>query len=64
MDLGADAWQTFRFVTFPHSSGRRCSQGGYSPSRSRSMRSLVTIFTSGAQQTLPIWIFTELLTTS
>ena len=38
MDLGADVFQTFRYVTFPPS-GRRCSPAPCSPSRCPSTRS-------------------------
>jgi putative spermidine/putrescine transport system permease protein len=43
MDLGADGWQTFRFVTFPVLSTALISGG-------------LLAFTAGAQNTLPIWI--------
>lgn len=58
MDLGADAWQTFRFVTFPQL--RTALLAGALLAFALSFDEVVvTIFTSGAQQTLPIWIFTN-----
>jgi putative spermidine/putrescine transport system permease protein len=56
MDLGADGWQTFRFVTFPQL--RSALLAGALLAFALSFDEVVvTIFTSGAQQTLPIWIF-------
>jgi len=58
MDLGADAWQTFRFVTFPQL--RTALLAGALLAFALSFDEVVvTIFTSGAQQTLPIWMFTN-----
>jgi len=58
MDLGADGWQTFRFVTFPQL--RTALLAGALLAFALSFDEVVvTIFTSGAQQTLPIWIFTN-----
>jgi putative spermidine/putrescine transport system permease protein len=58
MDLGADAWQTFRFVTFPQL--RSALLAGALLAFALSFDEVVvTIFTSGAQQTLPIWMFTN-----
>ena len=58
LDLGADAWQTFRFVTFPQL--RSALLAGALLAFALSFDEVVvTIFTSGAQQTLPIWIFTN-----
>ncbi len=58
MDLGADGWQTFRFVTFPQL--RSALLAGALLAFALSFDEVVvTIFTSGAQQTLPIWIFTN-----
>jgi putative spermidine/putrescine transport system permease protein len=58
MDLGADGWQTFRFVTFPQV--RTALLAGALLAFALSFDEVVvTIFTSGAQQTLPIWIFTN-----
>jgi putative spermidine/putrescine transport system permease protein len=59
MDLGADAWQTFLFVTFP--AVRTALLAGALLSFALSFDEIiVTTFTAGAQQTLPIWIFTNL----
>jgi putative spermidine/putrescine transport system permease protein len=58
-DLGADAWQTFRYVTFPQL--RSALLAGALLAFGLSFDEVVvTIFTSGAQQTLPIWIFSNL----
>ena len=55
-DLGADSWQTFRHVTFPQL--RSALGAGALLAFALSFDEvIVTIFTSGAQQTLPIWIF-------
>ena len=58
LDLGADAWQTFRFVTFPQLRSALLA-GALLAFALSSDEVVVTIFTSGAQQTLPIWIFTN-----
>jgi putative spermidine/putrescine transport system permease protein len=58
-DLGADAWQTFRYVTFPEL--RTALLAGALLAFALSWDEvIVTVFTSGAQQTLPIWIFNNL----
>jgi putative spermidine/putrescine transport system permease protein len=58
-DLGADSWQTFRFVTFPQM--RTSLLAGALLAFALSFDEVVvTIFTSGAEQTLPIWIFASL----
>ena len=58
MDLGADTWQTFRFVTFPQLRTALLAAALLAFALSFD-EVVVTIFTSGAQQTLPIWIFTN-----
>jgi putative spermidine/putrescine transport system permease protein len=58
MDLGADSWQTFRFVTFPQLRTALLAAALLAFALSFD-EVVVTIFTSGAQQTLPIWIFTN-----
>jgi putative spermidine/putrescine transport system permease protein len=60
-DLGADTWQTFRFVTLP--SMRTALVAGALLAFALSFDEIiVTNFTIGAgEQTLPVWIFTELL---
>ena len=58
-DLGAGPWQTFRYVTFP--AMRSALLAGALLAFALSFDEVVvTIFTSGAQQTLPIWIFANL----
>jgi putative spermidine/putrescine transport system permease protein len=59
MDLGADTWQTFRYITLP--SIRTALFAGALLAFALSFDEIiVTTFTAGAQQTLPIWIFTNL----
>jgi len=55
MDLCADGWQTFRFVTFPVLSTALIS-GGLLAFALSFDEVIVTLFTAGAQNTLPIWI--------
>jgi putative spermidine/putrescine transport system permease protein len=58
-DLGADGWQTFRYVTFPEL--RTAMLAGALLAFALSWDEvIVTVFTAGAQQTLPIWIFANL----
>ncbi|HET7854903.1 MAG TPA: ABC transporter permease [Gaiellaceae bacterium] len=58
-DLGADALQTFRYVTFPQM--RTALLAGALLAFALSFDEvIVTIFTAGAQQTLPIWIYANL----
>jgi len=56
MDLGADGWQTFRFVTFPVLSTALIS-GALLAFALSFDEVIVTTFTAGAQNTLPLWIF-------
>jgi putative spermidine/putrescine transport system permease protein len=56
MDLGADGWQTFRFVTLPTISTALIS-GGLLAFALSFDEVIVTYFTAGAQNTLPLWIF-------
>jgi putative spermidine/putrescine transport system permease protein len=58
-DLGADGWQTFRYVTFPQLRTALLA-GGLLAFALSFDEVIVTTFTSGAEQTLPIWIFTNL----
>jgi putative spermidine/putrescine transport system permease protein len=59
MDLGADGWQTFRYVTWPVLS--TALVGGALLAFALSFDEvIVTTFTAGAQNTLPIWIFGEI----
>jgi len=58
-DLGADSWQTFRYVTFPQM--RTALLAGALLAFALSFDEVVvTVFTAGADQTLPIWIFASL----
>ncbi len=59
MDLGADGWQTFRHVTFPTISTALIS-GGLLAFALSFDEVIVTTFTAGAQNTLPIWIFGQI----
>jgi putative spermidine/putrescine transport system permease protein len=59
-DLGADTWQTFRYVTFPAMKGALLA-GGLLAFALSFDEIIVTNFTIGAgEQTLPIWIFSNL----
>jgi putative spermidine/putrescine transport system permease protein len=55
-DLGARPWQTFRFVTLPSISTAIVS-GALLAFALSFDEVIVTTFTSGAQNTLPLWIF-------
>ena len=56
MDLGANSWTTFRFVTFP--TLRTALVAGALLAFALSLDEIiVTTFTIGQEQTLPIWIF-------
>ena len=59
MDLGADGWQTFRFVTFPVISTALIA-GALLAFALSFDEVIVTTFTAGAQNTLPIWILGNL----
>ena len=56
MDLGADGWQTFRFVTLPMIATALVA-GGLLAFALSFDEVVVTTFTAGAQNTLPLWIF-------
>jgi putative spermidine/putrescine transport system permease protein len=58
-DLGADAWQTFRHVTFPQMRTALLA-GGLLAFALSFDEVIVTTFTAGADQTLPIWILANL----
>jgi putative spermidine/putrescine transport system permease protein len=58
-DLGADMWQTFRYVTFPQLKTALLA-GGLLAFALSFDEVIVTTFTAGADQTLPIWILTNL----
>jgi putative spermidine/putrescine transport system permease protein len=55
MDLDADGWQTFRYVTFPVIATALVS-GGLLAFALSFDEVIVTYFTAGAQNTLPLWI--------
>ena len=59
MDLGAGGFQTFRFVIFPAMSTALIS-GGLLAFALSFDEVIVTTFTAGAQNTLPIWIFGQI----
>jgi putative spermidine/putrescine transport system permease protein len=59
MDLGADGWQTFRFVTWPVLSTALVA-GGLLAFALSFDEVIVTTFTAGAQSTLPIFILDNL----
>ena len=59
MDLGADGWQTFRFVTWPVLSTALVA-GGLLAFALSFDEVIVTTFTAGAQVTLPIFILDNL----
>jgi len=55
MDLGADGWQTFRFVTLPVLATALVA-GALLAFALSFDEVIVTYFTAGAQNTLPLWI--------
>ena len=59
MDLGADGWQTFRYVTLPMIATALVA-GGLLAFALSCDEIVVTTFTAGAQNTLPIWIFAHI----
>ena len=56
MDLGANGWQTFRYVTLPAISTALIS-GALLAFALSFDEVIVTTFTAGVQNTLPLWIF-------
>jgi putative spermidine/putrescine transport system permease protein len=58
-DLGADSWQTFRRVTLP-GLGTALLAGSLLAFGLSFDEVIVTVFTAGSDQTLPIWIFSNL----
>src|SRR4029077_4462141 len=56
MDLGANGWQTFRFVILPMIATALVA-GGLLAFALSFDEGVVTTFTAGAQNTLPLWIF-------
>jgi len=59
MDLGADTWQTFRYITFP-TIRTAVLAGGLLAFALSFDEIVVTTFTAGTQETIPIWIFDHL----
>jgi putative spermidine/putrescine transport system permease protein len=59
MDLGADTWQTFRYITFPVIRTAVLA-GGLLAFALSVDEIVVTTFTAGTQETIPIWIFNHL----
>jgi putative spermidine/putrescine transport system permease protein len=60
MDLGADSFQTFRHVVLPNL-GTALLAGGMLAFALSFDEVIVTTFTAGQQQTLPIWMLSELI---
>ena len=60
MDLGASGWQTFRYVLLPQLTPALVTGGMLAFALSFD-EIIVTTFTAGQQQTLPIWIFSSLV---
>jgi len=60
MDLGADGFQTFRYVILPSISTALLAGGMLAFALSFD-EVIVTTFTAGQQQTLPIWMLNELV---
>jgi len=59
MDLGADSFQTFRYITLP-TLGTALLAGGMLAFALSFDEVIVTVFTAGQQSTLPIWILDQL----
>ena len=59
MDLGADTWQTFWYITFP-TIRTAILAGGLLAFALSFDEIVVTTFTAGTQETIPIWIFNHL----
>jgi putative spermidine/putrescine transport system permease protein len=59
MDLGADGLQTFRYITLP-TLATALFAGGLLAFALSFDEVIVTVFTSGQQATLPIWILDQL----
>jgi putative spermidine/putrescine transport system permease protein len=60
MDLGANGWQTFRFVILPNMATALLAGGMLAFALSFD-EVIVTTFTAGQQATLPIWMLEELV---
>ncbi len=59
MDLGANGFQTFRHVVLPNIATALLAGGMLAFALSFD-EIIVTTFTAGQQETLPIWIFSQL----
>ncbi len=59
MDLGASPWETFRYVLLPNIATALLAGGMLAFALSFD-EIIVTTFTAGQQETLPIWIFNQL----
>ncbi|MGZ5213542.1 MAG: ABC transporter permease [Actinomycetota bacterium] len=59
MDLGADGWQTFRYITFP-AIRTAIVAGGLLAFGLSFDEIVVTNFTAGSTLTLPLWIFNNI----
>jgi len=59
MDLGANAFQTFRYIVLPNLATALLAGGMLAFALSFD-EIIVTTFTAGQQETLPIWIFSQL----
>jgi putative spermidine/putrescine transport system permease protein len=60
MDLGASSFQTFRYIILPNIATSLLAGGMLAFALSFD-EVIVTTFTAGQQQTLPIWIFSQLV---
>jgi putative spermidine/putrescine transport system permease protein len=58
-DLGANGWQTFRYIVLPELATALLAGGMLAFALSFD-EIIVTTFTAGQQQTLPIWILSQL----
>jgi len=59
MDLGADGWQTFRYIILPNL-GSALLAGGMLAFALSFDEIIVTTFTAGHEKTLPIWLLNQL----
>jgi putative spermidine/putrescine transport system permease protein len=58
MDLGASGWQTFRHITLPNLTSALVA-GGLLAFALSFDEVVVTLFTAGSQETLPLWIYNQ-----
>lgn len=59
MDLGADGWQTFRYIILPNL-GSALMAGGMLAFALSFDEIIVTTFTAGHERTLPLWLLNQL----